>query len=145
MAVVTGCHKYKWATSHYIRKHFMKCIKILRCDKAPSTNAALANRMCMLSLCLAVHCTIQCRDVNHNLLRAVGHECAVSRCTKTCHARCQFSTCDLQRDLQEECVYWQELRQKASEKLQKWNLELLGAVFKKVSWHLQYCNDHLWV
>lgn len=66
----------------------MKCLKkILRCYKAPSTNAALANRMCMLSLCLAVHCTIQCRDVNHNLLRAVGHECAVSEM----HLPCKMS------------------------------------------------------
>lgn len=60
----------------------MKCIKILSCEKAHSTNATLANHMCMLSLCLALHCTMQCRDVNHNLLRAVGHECAVSEMHK---------------------------------------------------------------
>lgn len=61
-------------------------------------------------------CTMQCRDVNHNLLRAVGCERSFHKCIQTCCARCQFSTCVLQKEgCKKVCVYWQELRQKAFE------------------------------
>lgn len=105
------------------KKYFIKCIKIFRRDKEHSTNAALANCLCKWCLCLFPHCSMQRKDVNHNQLWAVGHSASCApfhKCTQMWRKRCQFSTCDFHRRLQElcvcMCVYWQKVRQSASKK-----------------------------
>lgn len=63
--------------------------------------------MCKWCLCLFPHCSMQRKDVNHNQLKAVGHSASRApfyKCTEMWRRRCQFSTCDFQRGLQELCV-----------------------------------------
>lgn len=43
------------------------------------TDADIVNRVSKLRLCF--HCTMQGRDVNHNLLRAVGSSAPFHKCT----------------------------------------------------------------
>lgn len=102
--------------------------------------------MCKLHLCL----TPPCNARNHNLLRGVELECFLLQMHKLAAQDVSLAPVSYfffffkkEKRLQDECSYWQEVRQRASENSQKNPSELGGTL--NVSWHLQHNDEKLWV
>lgn len=75
-----------------------------------------ANHMCKFRLCLIPPCNAG----NRNLLRSVELKSFVSQMQRLAAQDVSLAPVSLKKkSLQDECIYWQEVRQRASENSQK--------------------------
>lgn len=70
--------------------------------------------MCKFRLCLIPPCNAG----NRNLLRSVELKSFVSQMQRLAAQDVSLAPVSLKKSLQDECIYWQEVRQKASENSQ---------------------------